>query len=65
MSEDIQSLIASVDTNKILVLVLEQIEKISIPTEKFMTVSKEDKELVIDYDDSVPAFIFSVRDKTK
>lgn len=63
MNNEVQDIVASIDTNKILILVLEHVGEVAISTEKFMSVSKEDKELVIDYDESGPSFVFSIRDK--
>ena len=55
--------IESISINQILVAILEEHKKITVPTLNFLNVSKSDKELVIDYDENVPSFTFSLRDK--
>ena len=55
--------IESISLNQILVAILEEHKKITVPTLNFLNVSKSDKELVIDYDENVPSFTFSLREK--
>ena len=55
--------IESISINQILVAILEEHKKITVPTLNFLNVSKSDKELVIDYDENVPSFTFSLREK--
>ena len=65
MTEDVDGLIKSVSINQILVAILEEHGKISVPTLRFLDASQADKELVIDYDESGPSFTFSLRDKVE
>ena len=62
MSEDI---IASMSLNKILIAILEEYGQMTIPTLKFVDAGKEDKELVIEYDDKDLVFKISLRGKTE
>jgi hypothetical protein len=63
MTEDMGQFIESISINQILVAILEEHKKITVPTLNFLNVSKSDKELVIDYDENVPSFTFSLREK--
>ena len=63
MTEDVDGLIKSVSINQILVAILEEHGKISVPTLRFLDASQADKELVIDYDESGPSFTFSLRER--
>jgi hypothetical protein len=63
MTEDIEGLIKSVSINQILVAILEEHKSITVPTIKFLDAAQTDKELVIDYDETVPSFTFSLRNK--
>jgi len=63
MTEDMGQFIESISLNQILVAILEEHKKITVPTLNFLNVSKSDKELVIDYDENVPSFTFSLREK--
>jgi hypothetical protein len=65
MTEEIQNLVASISLNQVIVSVLEQVGKVSIPTDRFLDAGKTDKELVIDYDEDGPSFILSLRDKNE
>lgn len=65
MTEDVEGIIQSVSINQILVSILEQEGKITVPTVKFLEAAKTDKELVIDYDEEAPSFTFSLRDKNE
>jgi hypothetical protein len=65
MTEDTEGLIESVSINQILVSILEEHGKITVPTLKFLDAAKIDKELVIDYDETGPSFTFSLRDKNE
>lgn len=62
MSEEI---IASMSLNKILIAILEEYGQLTIPTLKFVDAGKEDKELVIEYDDTDLVFKISLRGKTE
>lgn len=61
MTEDIDSLVKSVSLNQILVAILEDQGKITVPTIKFLEAKNENKELVIDYDSDALSFTFSLR----
>lgn len=62
MKEDI---IQSMSLNKILVALLEQYGSLSVPTTKFVEAANEDKELVVEYDDTDFTFKFSLRSKNE
>ena len=62
MTEDV---IQSMSLNKILVALLEQYGSLSVPTVKFVEAANEDKELVVEYDDTDFTFKFSLRSKNE
>jgi hypothetical protein len=63
MTEDINELVASINTNQVLVALLDEYKKLTVPTLKFLDIKTDNKELIIDYDDTTASFNFSVRDK--
>ena len=63
MTDDIEGLVTSISMNQVLVAILEEQGKITIPTLKFLDVNVSNKELVIDYDEAGPSFTFSLREK--
>lgn len=63
MTEDIQGVIQSISINQILISLLEEYGKLTVPTLKFLDSAQTDKELVIDYDEEGPSFTFSLRSK--
>ena len=63
MTDDIQGLVTSISLNQVLVAILEEHTKLTVPTSKFLEVSSEEKELVIDYDENNLTFTFSLRVK--
>ena len=65
MTEDIEGLVTSISINQVLVAVLEEYGRLTVPTLKFLESKAEEKELVIDYDDIDPSFTFSLRDKNE
>lgn len=65
MTEDIEGIIQSVSINQVLVSILEEYGKLTVPTLKFLEASNIDKELVINYDEETPSFTFSLRDKNE
>lgn len=65
MTDNIEGLIQSVSINQVLVAILEEYQKLTVPTLRFLDASKTDKDLVIDYDDDGPSFTFSLRDKNE
>ena len=62
MTEDV---IQSMSLNKILVALQEQYGSLSVPTVKFVEAANEDKELVVEYDDTDFTFKFSLRSKNE
>jgi hypothetical protein len=65
MTDDVEGIIANVSINQILVGILEEYGKLTVPTLKFLDAGKTDKELVISYDEEPPSFTFSLRDKNE
>jgi uncharacterized membrane protein YcaP (DUF421 family) len=65
MTENIEGVISSINMNQVLVAILENEGSITIPTLKFLETSVENKELIIDYDETVPSFTFSLRDNNE
>ena len=63
MTNDIQGLVTSISINQVLVAVLEEYGKLTVPTLRFLDAGASEKELVIDYDEEGPSFTFSLRDK--
>ena len=65
MKENIDGLITSISMNQVLIAVLEEYGKLTVPTLRFLDAGSKEKELVIDYDEEVPSFTFSLRDKVE
>jgi hypothetical protein len=65
MTEDVEGLITSISINQVLVAILEEHGKITVPTLRFLDAGSTEKELVIDYDEENPSFTFSLRDKNE
>ena len=65
MTDDIQGLVTSISINQVLVAVLEEYGKLTVPTLRFLDAGASEKELVIDYDEEGPSFTFSLRDKVE
>ena len=63
MTDDIQGLVTSISINQVLVAVLEEYGKLTVPTLRFLDAVESEKELVIDYDEEGPSFTFSLREK--
>ena len=63
MTEDIEQIVASISMNQVLVAILEEHKKITVPTLKFLESKVSNKELVIDYQEDGPSFTFSLREK--
>ncbi len=61
MTDDVQGLVTSISLNQVLVAILEEHTKLTVPTSKFLEASSEEKELVIDYDENNLTFTFSLR----
>jgi len=65
MTDEVEGIIANVSINQILVGILEEYGKLTVPTLKFLDAGKTEKELVIDYDGDGPSFTFSLREKVE
>ena len=65
MEKEIEELVASVSINQILIAILSHYDKVVISTEKFFDSNNLNKDLVLDYDETGPSFIFSLRDKNE
>lgn len=63
MTEDIESLVASININQVLVAILQEHGKLSVPVLKFLDSKNSNSELIIDYDEEVPSFTFSLREQ--
>jgi hypothetical protein len=63
MTDEVESLIASININHVLIAILQEHGKISVPVMKFLDSKNNNSELIIDYDEEVPSFTFSLRDK--
>jgi len=63
MTDDVENLVTSISMNQVLVAILEEHGKIVVPTLRFLDANVDNKELVIDYDESGPSFTFSLREK--
>lgn len=63
MSDKTEDLIASISINQILVSVLQEYGKLTVPTINFLDAKINNKELVVDYDDTSMSFVFSLREK--
>jgi hypothetical protein len=63
VTDDIEGLVTSISINQVLVAVLEEYGKLTVPTLRFLDAGASEKELVIDYDEEGPSFTFSLRDK--
>ena len=62
MTDNIEGLVASINMNQVLVAILEEHKKITVPTLRFLDVNSSNKELVIDYNEDGPSFTFSLRE---
>jgi len=65
MTEDAEGIIKSISINQILIAILEEHGKVTIPTLKFLDAANIDKELIVEYDEDGPSFTFSLRDKSE
>ena len=62
MTQDIEGLVSSISINQVLVAILEEYGKLTVPTLKFLDAKTSEKELVIDYNEKDPSFTFSLRE---
>lgn len=65
MTEDVEGLVTSISLNQVLVAILEEYGKLTVPTLRFLDAKDTDQELVIDYDEEGPSFTFSLRGKSE
>ena len=65
MDNEVEELVASISLNQILMAILEEQKQVVISTEKFFSYSNLDKDLVLDYDESGPSFVFSLKEKNE
>jgi hypothetical protein len=65
MTKDIEGIVTSISINQVLVAILEEHGKLTVPTLRFLEAGSTEKELVIDYDEDNPSFTFSLRDKNE
>jgi len=63
MTENIEDVVASLSLSRVLISILETIGEVRVPTLTFIEGSNEDKELVVDYDETGPAFVFKLKNK--
>ena len=61
--EDIEGVVSSISLNQVLVAILEEHGRLTVPTLKFLDAKTSNKELVIDYDEDGPSFTFSLREE--
>lgn len=55
---DVNEIQAQLTASKVLISILETIGQVSVPTRTLFEANNKDKELVVDYDESGPSFIF-------
>jgi hypothetical protein len=65
VTDNVEGLVTSISINQVLVAILEEHGKITVPTLRFLEAGETEKELVIDYDETDPSFTFSLRDKNE
>ena len=65
MTESPEGIIQSISINQVLVSILEEHGKLTVPTTRFLNAPTSDKELVVEYDEDGPSFAFSLRDKNE
>ena len=62
MTENVESLVASININQVLVAILQEHGRLSVPVLKFLESKDNNSELIIDYDEKIPSFTFSLRE---
>ena len=65
MTDNVEEIIGSITPTQVLVSILQETGKISVPILSFLDADITNKELVIDYDENISAFVFSLRDKNE
>lgn len=63
--ENIDDVISSISMNQVLVAILEDQKSITVPALNFLKTEISNKELVIDYDETIPSFTFSLRNQNE
>jgi hypothetical protein len=63
MTDEASEIIASLNTNKVLIALLETLGEVIVPTLTFLDAANSDKGLVIEYDEETSSFIFKLGDK--
>ena len=62
MKDDIKDLVESISINQVLVAILQEHGRLSVPVLKFLDSKNNNSELIIDYDEEIPSFTFSLRE---
>jgi len=55
---DVNEVQAQLTASKVLIAILETIGQVTVPTRTLFEANNKDKELVVDYDENGPSFIF-------
>jgi hypothetical protein len=58
VQQDINQIQASLTASKVLVAILETLGEVRVETKTLVGAENKDKELIVDYDENGPAFIF-------
>jgi len=60
VKHDVNQIQAQLTASKVLVAILETLGQVRVETKTLVGAENKDKELIVDYDENGPAFIFSV-----
>ena len=60
MTDQTSEIIQSLNTNKVLIAILETLGEVSVPALTFLDAANIDKGLVIEYDEELSSFIFKL-----
>ena len=60
MTEDMNELMGTFTASTVLIAILEEIKEVRVPTLSFLKSGETEKQLVVDYDETGPAFIFKI-----
>lgn len=63
MTDEVNEIIQSLNTNKVLIAVLETLGEVVVPALTFLEAANNDKGLVIEYDGELSSFIFKLGEK--
>ncbi len=55
---DVNEVQAQLTASKVLIAILDTLGQVTVPTKTLFEANNKDKELVVDYDESGPSFIF-------